>query len=208
MPDALFPAEAPARSATRTSALRGMKGYNGVAILSRIPLEPLHDGARLVRQGRLPAPRRACSTCRAARSSCTISTCRPAATCRIARSTRSSPTSSISWPRRRDWFAARPALARAVLVGDLNIAPLEHDVWSHKQLLDVVSHTPAETEGLTAWQNDRLHRRGAAFRAGGRKAVHLVVVPQPGLARLQPWPPARPYLGHADLRANCVARPS
>ena len=39
------------------------------------------------------------------------------------------------------------------MVGDLNIAPLEHDVWSHKQLLDVVSHTPPETEGLNAWLN-------------------------------------------------------
>ena len=28
------------------------------------------------------------------------------------------------------------------------MAPLEHDVWSHKQLLDVVSHTPVETEAL------------------------------------------------------------
>ncbi|MBB3611833.1 exodeoxyribonuclease III [Rhizobium sp. BK602] len=36
----------------------------------------------------------------------------------------------------------------AILVGDLNIAPLEHDVWSHKQLLKIVSHTPVETEGL------------------------------------------------------------
>ena len=36
----------------------------------------------------------------------------------------------------------------ALLVGDLNIAPLEHDVWSHKQLLKVVSHTPVETETL------------------------------------------------------------
>lgn len=36
----------------------------------------------------------------------------------------------------------------SVLVGDLNIAPLEHDVWSHKQLLKVVSHTPVETDGL------------------------------------------------------------
>ena len=27
-----------------------------------------------------------------------------------------------------------------IAVGDFNIAPLEHDVWSHKQLLDVVSH--------------------------------------------------------------------
>ena len=35
-----------------------------------------------------------------------------------------------------------------VLVGDLNIAPLETDVWSHKQLLKVVSHTPIETDGL------------------------------------------------------------
>ena len=35
-----------------------------------------------------------------------------------------------------------------ILVGDLNIAPLEHDVWSHKQLLNVVSHTPIETETL------------------------------------------------------------
>src|SRR6185312_3359140 len=35
-----------------------------------------------------------------------------------------------------------------VLVGDLNVAPLENDVWSHKQLLDVVSHTPVETKLL------------------------------------------------------------
>ncbi len=32
------------------------------------------------------------------------------------------------------------------LVGDLNIAPLEHDVWSHKQLLKIVSHTPVEVD--------------------------------------------------------------
>ena len=35
-----------------------------------------------------------------------------------------------------------------ILVGDLNIAPLENDVWSHKQLLNVVSHTPLETSLL------------------------------------------------------------
>ncbi|MCD2178459.1 exodeoxyribonuclease III [Rhizobium sp. C1] len=38
----------------------------------------------------------------------------------------------------------------SILVGDLNIAPLEHDVWSHKQLLKIVSHTPVETDGLKA----------------------------------------------------------
>ena len=41
-------------------------------------------------------------------------------------------------------------LSGSILVGDLNIAPLEHDVWSHKQLLKVVSHTPVETEGFEA----------------------------------------------------------
>ena len=55
----------------------------------------------------------------------------------------------------RDWFhGARPE--KAILVGDLNIAPLEDDVWSHKQLLKVVSHTPVEVEAL-----------GAAQEAGG-----------------------------------------
>ncbi len=42
----------------------------------------------------------------------------------------------------------------SVLVGDLNIAPLENDVWSHKQLLKVVSHTPVETDGLTELMNN------------------------------------------------------
>jgi exodeoxyribonuclease-3 len=40
--------------------------------------------------------------------------------------------------------------APTVLVGDLNVAPGEFDVWSHKQLLDVVSHTPGETSRLDA----------------------------------------------------------
>jgi len=37
-----------------------------------------------------------------------------------------------------------------ILVGDLNVAPHENDVWSHKQLLKIVSHTPVETELLEA----------------------------------------------------------
>ncbi len=45
----------------------------------------------------------------------------------------------------------RPApKQQAIVVGDLNVAPLEHDVWSHKQMLKVVSHTPTECEKLTA----------------------------------------------------------
>ena len=39
-------------------------------------------------------------------------------------------------------------LSKTILVGDLNIAPLDNDVWSHKQLSKVVSHTPVEIDAL------------------------------------------------------------
>ncbi|MEM9495319.1 MAG: exodeoxyribonuclease III [Pseudomonadota bacterium] len=48
------------------------------------------------------------------------------------------------------WFAEAKPRSKNVLVGDLNVAPREHDVWSHKQLLKVVSHTPIEVEKLDA----------------------------------------------------------
>lgn len=51
------------------------------------------------------------------------------------------------------WFSKEVSShTRSILVGDLNIAPLEHDVWSHKQLLSVVSHTPIEVEHLLSLQ--------------------------------------------------------
>ena len=45
-------------------------------------------------------------------------------------------------------FFSKNKKNKKILVGDLNIAPLENDVWSHKQLLNVVSHTPLETSLL------------------------------------------------------------
>lgn len=52
------------------------------------------------------------------------------------------------------WFAGRDGL-NAIMVGDFNIAPLESDVWNHKALLDVVSHTPIEVEKLSRLQQSR-----------------------------------------------------
>lgn len=37
---------------------------------------------------------------------------------------------------------------KMIICGDFNIAPLENDVWNHKQLLKIVSHTPVEIERL------------------------------------------------------------
>ena len=52
-----------------------------------------------------------------------------------------------------DWFARdRSPERHAVLLGDLNVAPLETDVWNHRQLLKVVSHTPVEVAALARLQ--------------------------------------------------------
>ncbi len=81
------------------------------------------------------------------------------------------------------------------MVGDLNIAPLETDVWNHKALLKVVSHTPIEVEKL-----------GSVFAAGpwvdalaplcpGRgKALHVVELSLARLGQGRQGPQARPYL--------------
>lgn len=66
------------------------------------------------------------------------------------------------------------AADRAVLVGDLNIAPLEQDVWNHKALLKVVSHTPVEVETMAR-----------AFRAGPWVDALRHFIPEP--AKLYTW---------------------
>jgi exodeoxyribonuclease-3 len=74
-----------------------------------------------------------------------------------------------------EWFGKGAVRdGRAVLVGDLNIAPLETDVWSHKQLLKVVSHTPIEVDGLNAVQAS----------GGWVDAVRKVIPPE---ERLYSW---------------------
>ena len=85
--------------------------------------------------------------------------------------------------------------ARAILVGDLNIAPLEHDVWSHKQLLDVVSHTPVETELMgevkAAFDWIDVTR---SFVPESEKIYSWWSYRAAGLGSLRPRPPPRPCL--------------
>jgi exodeoxyribonuclease-3 len=156
VPDELFPIEMAHALGYAHTAFRGMKSYNGVAILSRLPItvqdfapdwcakgDCRHVAVTLDRRGGavelhnfyVPAggdiPDRGQNPKYGHKLDFTAET--------------------------RAWFAARPRAARTVLLGDLNIAPLENDVWSHKQLLDVVSHTPPETEGLTAWLQTGFH---------------------------------------------------
>jgi exodeoxyribonuclease-3 len=126
---------------------RGQKGYNGVAILSKLPLA---DAGALDFAG-LGHARHV-----AARldSGVVIHNCYvPAGGDIPDRDENPKFGQKLDYlTHLRDHFrAARPA--RAVLVGDLNIAPREDDVWSHRQLLRIVSHTPIEVEHLGAAQD-------------------------------------------------------
>ncbi len=125
-------------------ALNGNKNYHGVAILSRLPLDNVRrhawcdkaDGRHLAvtlpgeielhnfyvpAGGDLPDPE---------------------ANDKFAHKLRFMAEMAA-------WFGERKrADNRIILVGDLNVAPLDSDVWSHKQLLRVVSHTPVEVAAL------------------------------------------------------------
>ncbi len=75
----------------------------------------------------------------------------------------------------RDCEPLRPAASkRAILLGDLNVAPLEHDVWNHRQMTRIVSHTPVECEKLTA-----------AAKAGAWVDSMRMLTPEP--AKLYTW---------------------
>jgi exodeoxyribonuclease-3 len=150
VPDALFPAEAAAALGYPFVAFRGMKGYNGVAIFSRVGFEVSEDTPDWCARG----------DCRHLKVLLDVRGGAvelhdfyvPAGGDLADRELNPKYAHKLDFvAEAQAYFATQPRLGRSILVGDLNIAPLEHDVWSHKQLLSVVSHTPPETEGLTAW---------------------------------------------------------
>ncbi|MEM7722532.1 MAG: exodeoxyribonuclease III [Pseudomonadota bacterium] len=125
---------------------RGQKGYNGVAILSKQPLEDVgHRDFCEKGDARHVAARLENGT--------TIHNFYvPAGGDEPDRDKNPKFGHKLDFlTEMRDWFKAE-APEKSILVGDLNIAPREDDVWSHKQLLKVVSHTPIEVEHLADTQ--------------------------------------------------------
>ncbi|HEX4271285.1 MAG TPA: exodeoxyribonuclease III [Rhizomicrobium sp.] len=143
--DDLFPAEPIRKLGYVHQALHGQKAYHGVAILSRLPFRETgvqdfcregharHMGVTLSNGvalhnfyvpagGDIPDPGRNAKFAH-----------------------------KLHFLEGMEKFFASRRSKRSdpvILVGDLNVAPLESDVWSHRQLLDVVSHTPVETKLL------------------------------------------------------------
>ncbi len=126
---------------------RGQKGYNGVAILSKLPLEDAgHRDFCEKGDARHVAARLENGT--------TIHNFYvPAGGDEPDREKNIKFGHKLDFlTEMRDWFGAdRPQ--KSILVGDLNIAPREDDVWSHKQLLKVVSHTPIEVDHMAQTQD-------------------------------------------------------
>ncbi len=121
---------------------RGQRGYNGVAILSKLPIEDAgdRDWAGLGHARHVAAR---------LENGVTIHNFYvPAGGDKPDREVNEKFGQKLDYlTEMRDWFRDnRPE--KAILVGDLNIAPREDDVWNHKQLLKIVSHTPIEVEHL------------------------------------------------------------
>ncbi|MFT5868851.1 MAG: exodeoxyribonuclease-3 [Paracoccaceae bacterium] len=119
---------------------RGQKGYNGVAILSKLPIEDAgHRDFVAKGDARHVAAR--------LENGVTIHNFYvPAGGDIPDRAQNEKFGHKLDFlTEMRDWFKSE-APQKSILVGDLNIAPREDDVWSHKQLLKMVSHTPVEIE--------------------------------------------------------------
>jgi exodeoxyribonuclease III len=129
-------------------AIKGDKGYNGVAILSRLPLgEP----SSMPFGGKGDARHIAAEVMSPMGVAVTVHNFYVPAGGDI-----TDPELNVKFAHKlaflkdmRDWSGNQAGTKRlAAITGDLNIAPYESDVWNHKQLLDVVSHTPIETRTL------------------------------------------------------------
>ena len=149
VPDELFPEAIAGEIGFGHVLKRGMKSYNGVAILSRLPLTLVEDAPDWCgkRDCRHLAARLETGGAPVTLHNFYV----PAGGDIPDRAQNEKFGHKLDFiAQAQAYFKAAPP-SRAILAGDLNIAPLEHDVWSHKQLLDIVSHTPVETAGLNGW---------------------------------------------------------
>jgi exodeoxyribonuclease-3 len=148
VPDELFPEKAFRKLGYEHIAFHGQKGYHGVATVARRPIE-------------LVEKRRFCEIDDSRHLSVRVSAGGKSILLHNfyvpAGGDEPDPEINRKFRHKLDFVAEMNAIraehnevSGSVLVGDLNIAPLEHDVWSHKQLLNVVSHTPVETESFEA----------------------------------------------------------
>lgn len=217
--DGEFPLAAFAAAGLPHVRIKGQKGWHGVAIASRLPLEPGPD----------------LEACRHGHARCVSAIVAgveiqnfyiPAGGDVPDRALNPKFDHKLDfYERLTAEFARRDPNAPLVVAGDLNVAPGEHDVWNHRHMSKVVSHTPIEVEAMERLRASLgftdLHRaavpdpeklftwwsyRAADFRKSNRglRLDHLWV--SPGLVEAA----TRDGRVHARLHDDCRAwdRPS
>ena len=122
--------------------IAGQKGWHGVAIASRLPI--------------LEAPK--LNACREGHARCVSGTIAgvevhnfyiPAGGDTPDRAVNPKFDHKLDfYERLTAALAERDPSAPLLLAGDFNIAPGEHDVWNHRYMSRIVSHTPVEVEAM------------------------------------------------------------
>lgn len=143
-PDEFFPREVFEVEGYKYIHFNGMKGYNGVCILSKKPFENpiIHNRVKKEDSRHIAASFKDFDL---------HNLYIPAGGDEPDRSINEKFGHKLDFVTEMTKFFAKNYTAKkpVITVGDFNIAPREHDVWSSKQLQKVVSHTPIEIKYLS-----------------------------------------------------------
>jgi exodeoxyribonuclease-3 len=145
--DSEFPGSEIRKLGYEYCAINGQKGYHGVALVSRLPLESV-ERIEFCENG--DARHIAASFNVAGRPIRLHNFYVPAGGDEADAVKNPKFAHKLSFLNEMHRLAVHDATAKGdtILVGDFNIAPDEHDVWSHKAMLKEVSHTEVETDKL------------------------------------------------------------
>ena len=137
-----FPAEAFVQMGLPHLKIAGQKGWHGVAMASRLPIE---DAPKL-------------DVCREGHARCVAGIVAGVEIQNFyipAGGDLPDPELNPKFAHKLDFYARltaymakRDPKAPLVVTGDLNVAPGEFDVWNHRYMSKVVSHTPVEIEAF------------------------------------------------------------
>jgi exodeoxyribonuclease-3 len=139
-----FPTEAFVEMGLPHLKVAGQKGWHGVAIASRLPIE---DSPHL-------------DMCREGHARCVSANVQGVEIQNFyipAGGDLPDPELNPKFAHKLDFYARltaemakRDPKSPLVVTGDLNVAPGENDVWNHRYMSKIVSHTPVEVEAFAA----------------------------------------------------------
>ncbi len=137
-----FPAQAFIDMGLPHLKIQGQKGWHGVAIASRLPLEDVKP----------------LDVCREGHARCVSAKVAGLELHNFyipAGGDIPDRTLNPKFDHKLDFYerlttemATRDPAAPLAIVGDLNVAPGEYDVWNHRYMSKIVSHTPIEVEAM------------------------------------------------------------